>query len=96
MGFAKQYNKAYKVLKEIEKFEYNNISLKKEVVTVGSIVLLLNDDKEDRYFIFPNIPYSIININNNEYKCISSNAPFSKAILGKTIGDEIEFRKFYY
>ncbi len=89
-GFSKQYNNISNMLSSLLKYK-NNINISKDIVKIGSLVLVSENNKNKYYYILPNILYSILELNKTYFECINSNTPLAKSLIGKEIDDEIIF-----
>jgi transcription elongation GreA/GreB family factor len=94
-GFARQYQKSLEILASLNQFKKNITINNKDIVTVGSLVSVLEDETEKEYYILPDITYTSFEIENIKFECISSHTPLAKALLGKEIDDEVIFNNRY-
>lgn len=70
-------------LKHIKVVSKHEIST--EVVSIGSVVKILDDGDEEEYHIV-----SSVESDNGDILCITETSPVGKALLGRRIGDEVE------
>lgn len=94
-GFARQLNIASDILNKINMYS-SMFEKNKKIdlyIKTGSIInILIDNKKEENYFIFFNMSNESFPILNEKYFVISPDAPISKELLNKEIGDEIDFR----
>ena len=61
--------------------------------TVSSYVVVIDEhDQYKHFFLGPRVGGLSVTWNENEIAIVTSNAPFGQALMGKEVGDEIEFR----
>lgn len=72
---------------------YRNLVLRdSEKVTVSSYVVVIDEhDQYKHFFMGPRVGGLSVTWNGNEVSIVTSNAPFGRALMGKEVGDEIEF-----
>lgn len=62
----------------------------REEITAGALVTLEGEDALNRYFVIPGGRGKKISpIEGLEYTCINPQTPAAKAMMGKTVGDEV-------
>ena len=79
---------------------YRNLVLRdSEKIAVSSYVVVIDEndenDENDEYkhfFIGPRVGGLSVTWNHHEIAIVTVNAPFGKALMGKEVGDEIEFK----
>jgi len=95
-GFARQYQNTSDLLLSLTQYK-SIISINTtNKVTVGSLVFITENDKDKQYYILPDILYTIIELNDIKFECISSHTPLAKSLLGKEIGDEVNFNQMLF
>ncbi|MDA0145381.1 MAG: GreA/GreB family elongation factor [Vibrio toranzoniae] len=73
---------------------YRNLVLRdSEKITVSSYVVVIDENDEYKhFFIGPRVGGLSVTWNHHEIAIVTVNAPFGKALMGKEVGDEIEFK----
>ena len=73
---------------------YRNLVLRdSERITVSSYVVVIDEhDKYKHFFMGPRVGGLSVTWNENEIAIVTANAPFGQALMGKEVGDEIEFK----
>lgn len=70
---------------------YRNLVLRdSEKIAVSSYVVVIDEYKH--FFIGPRVGGLSVTWNHHEIAIVTVNAPFGKALMGKEVGDEIEFK----
>ncbi|MCX2759041.1 GreA/GreB family elongation factor [Vibrio sp. Sgm 22] len=81
---------------------YRNLVLRdSEKITVSSYVVVIDEcDQYKHFFMGPRVGGLSVTWNENEVAIVTANAPFGQALMGKEVGDEVEFKvadkQFYY
>ncbi|UWZ98143.1 GreA/GreB family elongation factor [Vibrio splendidus] len=81
---------------------YRNLVLRdSERITVSSYVVVIDEhDQYKHFFMGPRVGGLSVTWNENEIAIVTANAPFGQALMGKEVGDEVEFKvadkQFYY
>ncbi|MEZ9714738.1 GreA/GreB family elongation factor [Vibrio cyclitrophicus] len=81
---------------------YRNLALRdSEKIAVSSYVVVIDENDECKhFFIGPRVGGLSVAWNDNEVAIVTVNAPFGQALMGKEIGDEVEFmvadKRFFY
>ena len=72
---------------------YRNLVLRdSERITVSSYVVVVDEhDKYKHFFMGPRVGGLSVTWNDNEVAIVTENAPFGQALMGKEVGDEVEF-----
>ncbi|MFA0326001.1 transcription elongation factor [Vibrio splendidus] len=73
---------------------YRNLVLRdSERITVSSYVVVIDEhDQYKHFFMGPRVGGLSVTWNENEIAIVTANAPFGLALMGKEVGDEIEFK----
>ncbi|NAZ45807.1 transcription elongation factor [Vibrio toranzoniae] len=73
---------------------YRNLVLRdSEKIAVSSYVVVIDENDEYKhFFIGPRVGGLSVTWNHHEIAIVTVNAPFGKALMGKEVGDEIEFK----
>ena len=73
---------------------YRNLVLRdSEKITVSSYVVVIDErDQYKHFYIGPEVGGMSVTWNDNEVAIVTANAPFGQALMGKEVGDEIEFK----
>ncbi len=73
---------------------YRNLVLRdSERITVSSYVVVIDEhDQYKHFFMGPRVGGLSFTWNENEIAIVTANAPFGQALMGKEVGDEIEFK----
>ena len=73
---------------------YRNLVLRdSEKIAVNSYVVVIDENDEYKhFFIGPRVGGLSVTWNHHEIAIVTVNAPFGKALMGKEVGDEIEFK----
>ena len=73
---------------------YRNLVLRdSEKITVSSYVVVIDErDKYKHFFMGPRVGGLSVTWNDNEVAIVTANAPFGQALMGKNVGDEVEFK----
>ncbi|MFA0114485.1 GreA/GreB family elongation factor [Vibrio sp. 10N.261.46.E11] len=73
---------------------YRNLVLRdSEKITVSSYVVVIDEhDQYKHFFMGPRVGGLSVTWNNNEVAIVTENAPFGQALMGKNVGDEVEFK----
>ncbi|SBS62284.1 GreA/GreB family elongation factor [Vibrio atlanticus] len=81
---------------------YRNLVLRDSgKITVSSYVVVIDEhDQYKHFFMGPRVGGLSVTWNNNEVAIVTENAPFGQALMGKEVGDDIEFKvadkQFFY
>ncbi|MEZ9566326.1 GreA/GreB family elongation factor [Vibrio artabrorum] len=72
-----------------------------EKVTVSSYVVVIDEhDQYKHFFMGPRVGGLSVVWNHHDVVIVTENAPFGQALMGKSVGDEVEFmvaeKQFYY
>ncbi|WP_399691923.1 GreA/GreB family elongation factor [Vibrio sp.] len=73
---------------------YRNLVLRdSEKITVSSYVVVIDEhDQYKHFFMGPRVGGLSVIWNDHEVAIVTANAPFGQALMGKEVGDEIEFK----
>ncbi|WP_146449293.1 GreA/GreB family elongation factor [Vibrio kanaloae] len=73
---------------------YRNLVLRdSEKIAVSSYVVVIDENDEYKhFFIGPRVGGLSVTWNHHEIAIVTVNTPFGKALMGKEVGDEIEFK----
>ncbi|NOJ00875.1 transcription elongation factor [Vibrio kanaloae] len=73
---------------------YRNLVLRdSEKIAVSSYVVVIDENNEYKHFLIgPRVGGLSVTWNHHEIAIVTVNAPFGKALMGKEVGDEIEFK----
>lgn len=73
---------------------YRNLVLRdSEKITVSSYVVVIDEhDQYKHFFMGPRVGGLSVMWNDHEVAIVTANAPFGQALMGKEVGDEIEFK----
>ncbi|CDU02223.1 putative Transcription elongation factor, GreA/GreB [Vibrio coralliirubri] len=73
---------------------YRNLVLRdSEKITVSSYVVVIDElDQYKHFFMGPRVGGLSVEWNDKEVAIVTANAPFGQALMGKKVGDEIEFK----
>lgn len=90
---ARRANELQKLLDELEIFQKRELP-RTSTASIGSLVKLSNDDSiESWVFILPSQGGYKIEIDKTHIQTITPQSPIGKALLGKSIDDELEIAK---